>query len=97
MGNVSAIDTLNFIFATSKGTSDELGITEAVFKACGHITWLGDLKNMWQGTVLRCDKRKSGHSNENSQYNYSCTPSGSKVCRNVDSTNSASCSGNRCE
>ena len=107
MGNVSAIDTLNFIFATSKGTSDELGMTEAVFKACGHIIWLGDLKNMWQGTVLRCDKGKSGPSDESyqynyspaiyEQYNYSCTPSGGKVCRNVNSTNSTSCSGNRSE
>ena len=96
VGNVSAIDTLNFTFAT-KVTSDDIGMTEDAYKACGHIIWLGDLKNMWQGTVLQCDKGKSSPSGEFFQYNYSCTPSGSKVCRNGNSTNSASCSGNRSE
>ena len=95
--NVSAVDTLNFTFASAKGTFDEIGLTEDTYKACGHIIWLGDLKIMWQGTVLRCDKGKSGPSGENFQYNYSCTPSGGKVCRNVNSTNSTSCSGNRSE
>ena len=33
-------------------------MTKDVYKACGHIIWLGDLKNMWQGTMLRCDKGK---------------------------------------
>ena len=97
MGNVSAMDTLNFTFNTSKVTSDEIGMTEGAYKACGHIIWLDDLENMWQETVLRCDKGKNGPSGEYYQYNYSCTPSGGKVCRNVNSTNSASCSGNRSE
>ena len=52
VGNVSTTDTLNFTFATTKGPSDKLGMNKAVFKACGHITWLGDLQNMWQRTVL---------------------------------------------
>ena len=90
--NVSAVGTLNFTFASAKGTSDEIGMTEHAYKSCGRIIWLGDLKNMWQGTVLRCDKGKSGPSGEFNQYNYSCIPSGSKVCRNVNSTNSTSCS-----
>ena len=64
VGNVSAVDTLNFTFSTSKVTSDEIGMTGSAHKACGHIIWLGDLKNMWQGTVLRCDKGKSGPSGE---------------------------------
>ena len=95
--NVSAIDTLNFSFATTKETSDEIGMTGSVNKACGRIIWLDDLKNMWQGTVLRCDKGKSGPSGEYFQYDYTCTPSGGKVCRNVNSTNSTSCSGNKSE
>ena len=93
VGNVSAIDTLNFTFDTAKVTSDEIGMTGSANKACGHIIWLGDLKNMWQGTVLQCDKGKSGPSGKYFQYNYSCTPSGGKVCRNVNPTNSTSCSG----
>ena len=97
VGNVSAIDTLNFSFDTAKVTFDEIGMTGSTYKACGHVIWLGDLKNMWQETVLRCDKGKSGPSGESYQYNYSCTPSGGKVCRNVNSTDSTSCSGNRCE
>ena len=92
VGNVSAIDTLNFTF-TTKVTYDEIGMTEGAYKACGHIIWLGDLKNMWQGTVLQCDKGTSGTSGNFFQYNYSCTPSGGKVCRNVNPTNSTSCSG----
>ena len=92
VGNVSAIDTLNFTFAT-KVTSDEIGMTEDAYKACGHIIWLGDLKNMWQETVLRCDEEKNGPSGNFFQYKYSCTPSGGKVCRNVNLTNSTSCSG----
>ena len=91
--NVSAVDTLNFTFDSAKVTSDEIRMTESNFKACGHIIWLGDLKNMWRGTVLRCGRGKSGPSDESYQYNYSCTPSGGKVCRNVNSTNSTSCSG----
>ena len=93
VGNVSAIDTLNFTFSTTKMTSDEIGMTEDAYKACGRIIWLGDLENMWQETVLRCDKGKSGHSGKYFQYNYSCTPSGGKVCRIVNPTNSTSCSG----
>ena len=46
VGNVSAIDTLNFAFTTSKGTSNEIGMTEDAYKDCGHIIWLGDLKNL---------------------------------------------------
>ena len=95
--NVSAIDTLNFKFDTAKVTFDEIGMTGSTYKACGQIIWLGDLKNMWQGTVLRCDKGKSGPSGEYFQYDYTCTPSGGKVCRNVNSTNSTSCSGNKSE
>ena len=95
MGNVSVVGTLNFTFASAKVTSDEIRMTESNYKACGHIIWLGDLKNMWQGTVLRCDKGPSGNYSQYKffQYNYSCTPSGGKVCRNVNSTNSTSCSG----
>ena len=91
------MDTLNFTFNTSKVTSDEIGMTEGAYKACGRIIWLGDLKNMWQGTVLQCDKGKSSPFGEYSQYNYSCTPSGGKVCGNVNSTDSTSCSGNKSE
>ena len=95
VGNVSAIDTLNFTFDTAKVASDEIGMTGSANKACGRIIWLGGLKNMhmWQGTMLRCDKGKSGPSGEYYQYNYSCTPSGGKVCRNVNRTNSTSCIG----
>ena len=95
VGNISAIDTLKFTFATAKETSDEIGMTGSAHKACGRIIWLDDLKNMWQGTVLRCDKGTSGPSGDFLQYNYSCTTSGDKVCRNVNSANSTSCSGNR--
>ena len=91
VGNVSAIDTLNFTFASTKETSDEFGVTEAVSKACGRITWLGDLKNMWQGTVLRCDINGSKPAGELYNYFYNCTPTGGKVCRNSKTTNSTSC------
>ena len=93
VGNVSAIDTLNFTFATTRGTSDEFGMAEAVSKACGHIIWLGDLQNMWQRTVLRCDNSKSQPSSELYEYFYNCTLTGGKVCRNSKTTNSTSCKG----
>ena len=93
VGNVSAIDTLNFTFVTTKGTSDELGMTEDVSKPCGHITWMGDLQNMWQRTVLRCNNNGSQPFSELHDYSYNCTPTGGKVCRNSKTTNSTSCRG----
>ena len=93
VGNVSAIDTLNFTFVTTKGTSDELGMTEDVSKPCRHITWMGDLQNMWQRTVLRCNNNGSQPFSELHDYSYNCTPTGGKVCRNSKTTNSTSCRG----
>ena len=93
MGNVSAIDTLNFTFVTTKGTSDELGMTEAIFKACGHIIWLGDMQNMLQGTLLRCNNNWSQPFSELYDHSYNCIPTGGKVCRNSKTTNSTSCRG----
>ena len=95
VGNVSAIDTLNFTFYIKfyKGTSDESGMKEDVVKACGLITWLGDLQNMWQRTVLRCNNSGSQPAGELYDYFYNCTPTGGKVCRNSKTTNSTSCGG----
>ena len=91
--NVSAIDTLNFTFDTAKVTFDEIGMTEDVSKACGHIIWLGDMQNMWQRTVLRCNNNWSQPFSELYEYSYNCTPTGGKVCRNSKTTNSTSCRG----
>ena len=84
VGNVSAINTLNFTFA---GTNSSVKFE--VNKACGHI-WMEDPRSMWQGTVLRCAINMT--ISQDSVNRYTCIPSSGMVCRNGNTT-SLSCNG----